>query len=157
MWNLRATTPSRAGGCGTDYNGFAIVDSVSGRVYDGFSVHELPFDWVKDHVGDTIKRREFHPNSRLLKINGCPNEANCGLYDYVMVDGRGLKLIQNEFLPEDFQPLVPSCPQKNEVYLTAGQFLSFTSTQSGGVLSRIFKLTANVTPFAYVLTSEIGR
>ena len=46
---------------------------------------------------------EFHPNSRLLKINACPNETNCGLYDYVMVEGKGLKLIRKELLPQEFQ------------------------------------------------------
>jgi len=46
---------------------------------------------------------EFHPNSRLLKINACPNEKDCGLYDYVMVDGKGLKLVQKERLPGTFQ------------------------------------------------------
>ena len=50
-----------------------------------------------------MERMEFHPNSRLLKVNACPNEANCGLYDYVMVEGRGLKLVRKELLPEEFQ------------------------------------------------------
>ena len=46
---------------------------------------------------------EFHPNSRLLKINACPNEQNCGLYDYVMVERKGLKLLRKELLPDEFQ------------------------------------------------------
>jgi hypothetical protein len=90
-------------GCGTDCNGFVIVDSISGRVYDGFGVAGLPFTWFEKHGGEEMERMEFHPNSRLLKINACPNEANCGLYDYVMVDGRGLKLIRKELLPKEFQ------------------------------------------------------
>ena len=46
---------------------------------------------------------EFHPNSRLLKINSCPNGSNCGFYDYVMIDGSGLKLVRKELLPKEFQ------------------------------------------------------
>ena len=87
-------------GCGTECNGFVVVDSISGRVYDsGFNVAGLPWDWIEKHGGeDAVPRMEFHPNSRLLKINACPNEENCGLYDYVMVDGTGLKLLRKELL-----------------------------------------------------------
>jgi hypothetical protein len=90
-------------GCGTGCNGFVIVDSISGRVYAGFGVAELPFKWLEKHGGEEMARMEFHPDSRLLKINACPNEQNCGLYDYAMVDGKGLKLIRKELLPEGFQ------------------------------------------------------
>jgi hypothetical protein len=45
----------------------------------------------------------YRPSSRLLKINGCPNERNCGFYDYEMVDGKGLRLIQKRLLPKEFQ------------------------------------------------------
>jgi hypothetical protein len=91
-------------GCGTDCNGFVIVDSISGKIYDGIGVHGLPFNWVEEHGDDAIERMEFYPNSRLLKINSCPNEENCGLYDYVMIDGKGLKLVRKELLPKEFQP-----------------------------------------------------
>jgi hypothetical protein len=47
---------------------------------------------------------EFHPNSRLMKIDGCPGEENCGFYDYEMVDGKGLKLLRKELLPKQYQP-----------------------------------------------------
>ena len=90
-------------GCGTGCNGFVIVDSISGRVYAGFGVAELPFKWLEKHGGEEMARMEFHPDSRLLKINACPNEQNCGHYDYAMVDGKGLKLIRKELLPEGFQ------------------------------------------------------
>src|ERR1700733_883897 len=64
-------------GCGTGCNGFGVA--------------ELPFKWLeKYNAGEEMERMEFHPDSRLLKINACPNEANCGLYDYVMVEGQGL-------------------------------------------------------------------
>ena len=56
-----------------------------GWVYDGFGVAGLPFKWLEKHGGQKMERIEFHPNSRLLKINACPNETNCGFYDYVMV------------------------------------------------------------------------
>ena len=90
-------------GCGTDCNGFVIVDSISGRVYAGVGVAGLPFKWLEKHGGEEMDRMVFHPNSRLLKINACPKEQNCGLYDYVMVEGKGLKLIRKELLPEEFQ------------------------------------------------------
>jgi hypothetical protein len=35
-----------------------------------------------------------------MKINPCPYEQNCGLYDYEMVEGKGLKLIRKELLPD---------------------------------------------------------
>jgi hypothetical protein len=95
-------------GCGTECNGFVIVDSRNGKVYDGFGVAGLPFNWVQEHGDEAIERMEFHPNSRLLKINACPNEENCGLYDYEMVEGRGLKLIRKELLPTESQS--PSLP-----------------------------------------------
>jgi hypothetical protein len=91
-------------GCGTECNGFVIVDSISGRVYDGFGVAGLAFDWVKERGGDdVIPRMEFYPDSRLLKINGCPNEEDCGLYDYEMIDGTGLKLLRVELVPIESQ------------------------------------------------------
>jgi hypothetical protein len=84
-------------GCGTECNGFVVVDSISGKVYDGFGVAGLPFSWLEEYGGDdTFPRMEFYPNSRLLKINACPNEENCGFYDYEMVDGKGLKLLRIE-------------------------------------------------------------
>jgi len=91
-------------GCGTDCNGFVIVDSITGRIYKGFGVAGLLSPkWSEEHGGEEPERMEFHPNSRVLKINGCPNEVNCGFYDYVMVDGKGLKLIRKELLPKEFQ------------------------------------------------------
>jgi hypothetical protein len=90
-------------GCGTGCNAFVVVDSISGKVYEGFGVAELPFKWLEQHGDEEVARMEFHPNSRLLKINACPNEKDCGLYDYVMVEGRGLRLVRKELLPDAFQ------------------------------------------------------
>lgn len=90
-------------GCGTDCNGFVIVDSVSGKIYDGFGVEEL-LKWEDAHPDASVERMDFHPNSRLMKINACINETNCGFYDYVMVDGKGPKLVRKELLPQEFQP-----------------------------------------------------
>ena len=95
-------------GCGTNCNGFVIVDSKTGKIYAGFGVHGLPFAWVEEHGGDAIERMEFYPNSRLLQINACPNEVDCGLYDYEMIDGKGLKLLRVDLLPKEFQ--LPSHP-----------------------------------------------
>lgn len=91
-------------GCGSGCSGFYIVDSIGGKVYDGFVISDLPLAWVEKRQEDDIPRIEFHSNSRLLKIRGCPNETNCGYYDYVMVDGSGLKLVRKELLPKEFQP-----------------------------------------------------
>lgn len=92
-------------GCGTECNGFVIVDSISGRVFDGLGVAGLPFPWLQQYGGENaIPRMEFYPNSRLLKINACPNEKDCGFYDYEMIDGKGLKLLRIELLPEASSP-----------------------------------------------------
>lgn len=88
-------------GCGTECNGFVVVDSISGKVYDGFGVAGLPFSWLEEYGGDdAFPRMEFYANSRLLKINACPNEENCGLYDYEMIDGKGLELLRVDLLPK---------------------------------------------------------
>lgn len=92
-------------GCGTSCNQFAIADSVTGTVYDvPFAVVQFPGAWFDKHKMDTYKRMEFYPSSRLMKISGCPNERDCGFYDYVMVEGRGLELVRKELLPKQYQP-----------------------------------------------------
>lgn len=91
-------------GCGTDCNEFVIVDSLTGTVYDvPFSVDELPGTWEESHSTEDHKRMEFHPDSRLMKLNMCPNEKDCGFYDYVVVDGKGLRLLRKELLPKPYQ------------------------------------------------------
>jgi len=90
-------------GCGAACSAFFIVDSVSGRVYNGVGIMDLPQKWLERQTGDQPLRIQFVPSSRLLKINGCPNEHDCGYYDFVMVDGKGLKLIQKSLLPKEFQ------------------------------------------------------
>jgi len=91
-------------GCGTGCNEFVIVDSITGTVYDvPFSAVELPGTWEEGHGAEDHERMEFHPNSRLMKLNMCPNEKDCGFYDYVMVDGKGLRLIHKQLLPKQYQ------------------------------------------------------
>jgi hypothetical protein len=91
-------------GCGTGCSQFYIVDSINGRVYDGeFAISDLPGKWLEKQSDDPPNHVQFSPSSRLLKINGCPNERDCGFYDYVMVDGNGLKLINKWLLPQEFQ------------------------------------------------------
>jgi hypothetical protein len=88
-------------GCGAGCSAFVIIDSVTGTIYNGFSVLELPGLWVEKHA--VLPRMEFYPRSRLFKVNGCIDERNCGFYDYIMVEGKGLKLIRKELLSEEFQ------------------------------------------------------
>lgn len=90
-------------GCGTGCTAFYIVDSATGRVYDGFGISDLPMHWIEKQSGDAPPRIEFLASSRLLRINGCPNERDCGYYDYVMLDGKGLKLVHEWLLPKEFQ------------------------------------------------------
>jgi hypothetical protein len=89
-------------GCGAGCSAFFIVDSISGKVYNGTTISE-PYRWLDKHPDDQPLRIEFQPSSRLLKINGCPNETDCGYYDNVMVDGQGLKLIHKWLFPREFQ------------------------------------------------------
>jgi hypothetical protein len=89
-------------GCGAGCAGFYIVDSISGKVYDGFTVADS-LAWIVKPGNENALRIEFHPNSRLFRITGCPAETNCGFYDYEMVDGAGLKLIRKKLFPREFQ------------------------------------------------------
>jgi hypothetical protein len=88
-------------GCGSGCSTFVIVDSITGTVYNGFNIADLPVAWIENH-GEQ-EQMEFRPNSRLIKINGCINEGNCGFYDYVMTEGKGLKLLRKELLPQEFR------------------------------------------------------
>jgi hypothetical protein len=92
-------------GCGSGCSVFVIVDSISGRVYDGLNVEDNEMLVFYEETNyPPADRIAFHPNSRLLKINGCPSERNCGFYNYEMINGEGLKLIGKELLPAKYQP-----------------------------------------------------
>jgi hypothetical protein len=92
-------------GCGAGCIGFVIVDSMTGRVYDvPFSLEDLPYQWLEKHAGENHARMDYRPDSRLMKFDACLNEVDCGFYDYVMEDGKGLKLVRKELLPPEFQP-----------------------------------------------------
>jgi hypothetical protein len=66
-------------GCGTDCVRFVLLDLRAGSVYDP------PFEslWLDAFPtnGWYGKGLEFHANSRLLIVNGCPTEK-CGTYYY---------------------------------------------------------------------------
>jgi hypothetical protein len=89
-------------GCGMSCISFSVVDSITGKVYDGYLI-ELPLTWLDDHPEIDLKPIEDQPSSRLLKINGCLGEGPCGFYDYVMVPQKGLSLIRKELLPDKYQ------------------------------------------------------
>ena len=90
-------------GCGTGCSDFYVVDSITGKVYDGFPISDLPGQWLEKQTGHLPERIRFIPSSRLLKIVGCPYERDCGYYDYVMEDDKGLKLVRKWLLPKEFQ------------------------------------------------------
>jgi hypothetical protein len=91
-------------GCGAGCSQLVVVDSMSGRVYDvPFSVSELPGAWVEKHSDRTPERMQFRADSRLMKFDGCLNEHDCGFYDYLMIEGEGLKLVRKELLPKEYQ------------------------------------------------------
>ena len=91
-------------GCGGGCSQLVIVDSITGRVYDvPFSISELPNPWEEKHNDHLQDRMEFHPDSRLMKFSGCLNEHDCGFYDYLMIEGKGLRLLRKELLPKEFQ------------------------------------------------------
>jgi len=92
-----------AWGCGSGCVAFVVVDSITGKVYDGTAVSSLPGDWIDEYKPPSTAPVEFCPASRLLQINGCPSEHDCGLYDFVIVAGKGLKLIRKELLPRKYQ------------------------------------------------------
>jgi hypothetical protein len=54
-------------GCGAGCSGFFIVDSITGKVYNGFSIADLPYQWLEKQSGDQPLRIEFVPSSRLLE------------------------------------------------------------------------------------------
>jgi hypothetical protein len=85
-------------GCGSSCEGFAIVDSKNGQVFDTpFEYYEwndliLNKDYANDY-GPTMENISFRDNSRLLVIRGCPDEKNCGTYYYEWT-GSELKLLR---------------------------------------------------------------
>jgi hypothetical protein len=89
-------------GCGGGCIAFSVVDSLTGKVYDGYVV-ELPLSWLDDHPNANLKPVEYQPTSRLFKINGCLGDGPCGFYDYVMVPQHGLSLVRKDLFPEKYQ------------------------------------------------------
>jgi hypothetical protein len=91
-------------GMGAGCNVFVIVDSLDGTLYGGFGICEVEkFPEQTDESGH-LERMEYRKDSRLLKLNACINEKDCGYYDFEMVDGQGLKLIRKQLLPKEYQP-----------------------------------------------------
>ncbi len=91
-------------GCGTGCIAFIIVDSITGHVYNGHAVSSLPDQRVEEYKLSSTSPVVFNVDSELLKINGCPTEHECALYDCRIVAGKGLKLIREERLPQKYQP-----------------------------------------------------
>ena len=85
-------------GCGAGCASFVIVDAISGKTFDPpFKTVAMPFV----EGGRPYQGLLYHLNSRLLIVDGCPDEDDekCGTYYYEWKDGQ-LKL-----LPFDPQPI----------------------------------------------------
>lgn len=90
--------------CGMACTEFVVADSISGRVYNGLFATDFPLAWIEKQKGGPRERIEFRRDSRLLQVNGCPKEHDCGFYDYEMIDGTGLKLVRKKLIPQKYQP-----------------------------------------------------
>src|SRR5215469_12641927 len=85
-------------GCGAGCASFVIVDAINGKTFDP------PFKTVAMPLvegGRLYQGVVYHLNSRLLIVDGCPDEddAKCGTYYYEWKDG------QLQLLPFDPQPI----------------------------------------------------
>ncbi|MDP4197158.1 MAG: hypothetical protein Q8940_19070, partial [Bacteroidota bacterium] len=77
-------------GCGTSCQSFAIIDQIDGKVYFAKELSLVSYaDYLEDDYG-----LKFRPDSRLLIVNGRPDEdRNKGRYYYEWKDNK-LKLIK---------------------------------------------------------------
>jgi hypothetical protein len=74
-------------GCGSSCMSFAIVDVITGQVFDP------PFEAISTlESGNAYEGLVFKKNSRLLVASGCPNEKNCGVR-YYRWENQQLKLV----------------------------------------------------------------
>jgi hypothetical protein len=73
-------------GCGAGCVSLAVVDSATGRTFDGpFSI--LGYDLAYVYEGGE-EQLEFRIDSRLVIARGCPGEKDCGTYYYEWADER---------------------------------------------------------------------
>ncbi len=84
-------------GCGSACVSLAVIDAVSGRVFDA------PFRNLT-LLPDGGNGREFQgpvykANSRLFVADGCPNEENCGTYYYEWTNNRFKPMRQDRRIP----------------------------------------------------------
>jgi len=89
-------------GCGAGCVSMAVVDSKTGRTFDGpFTL--LGFDLSYVYEGGE-EQLEFRLDSRLMVARGCPGEKDCGTYYYEWADDR-FKMIRK--LPATKRPTQP--------------------------------------------------
>jgi hypothetical protein len=82
-------------GCGSSCFQLAVVDAITGRVYDApFSVMTYPLS-VEDPL-------HYRVNSSLLVLQGCPEEDNCATRFYRWDNGK-LTLLSTTPLPAQSQ------------------------------------------------------
>src|SRR5262245_4367548 len=86
--NFAGQYPVAEWGCGSGCVSMAIVDAASGRVWGG-PVKTLSLPLPADVNGRNYQGLVYQKRSRLLIVDGCPNEENrrCGTYYYEFKDG----------------------------------------------------------------------
>lgn len=78
-------------GCGAACVQMAVIDTISGQVYDGpFGI--LPRGTISFPAEENTGLF-YHPDSSLLIARGCPNETDCGAYYYLWT-GKQFKLLR---------------------------------------------------------------
>jgi hypothetical protein len=90
-------------GCGAGCVQMVLADLESGALYDG-PFGALPGGRLAISAGAPNAGLEFRAASRLLLVNGCPNEKDCGRYAYEW-DGRKFRELPNQVAAA--QPYVP--------------------------------------------------
>jgi hypothetical protein len=89
-------------GCGTACAQFAIVDAISGRVFD------TPFSGVsfESEQGEFFQQSgiQYQLNSSLLVIQGCPDEKDCAQHLYNWKNDRLQEVGTEPLMPIGEQP-----------------------------------------------------
>ena len=91
-------------GCGSGCVSFIIADAATGLVWGG-PVFSLSLPLPADEKGRNYQGLVYQRQSRLLIVDGCPNEDNrrCGTYYYEFNKGVS-KLVRSDFIIDFAKP-----------------------------------------------------